>query len=230
MITLITLHMLSRGNYGQAMGVLTKNTELARKAKGFVSRRVLIDVEDRLKGYSITTWESREDMDAFLKSPERPTLEFEGEEMKVYEKTSSGRVLVFTHVDTGIFKIDVEAANHALSDSSTWKGRYAQVSLHMLDARNRERALDVLRGNTSIAAKQEGFVSRQVYVGVEKPLKGYSVATWETKEAMEAFRHVPGRPVIVGGEGDMKYEKTTEGLIPVFPLVDSRVFQTVDEA
>ena len=40
MVTMITLHMLCAENREQAVGVLTKNTELAREAKGFVSRNI----------------------------------------------------------------------------------------------------------------------------------------------------------------------------------------------
>ena len=48
MVTLITLHLLSSDNYDHALGVLKKNTDLAKKAKGFVSRKVVIDIKDRL--------------------------------------------------------------------------------------------------------------------------------------------------------------------------------------
>ena len=230
MITLITLHMLSPDNYDQAIGVLTKNTELGRKAQGFVTRKVLIDVENRLRGYSMTTWRSKEVMDKFLQSPERPPLEFEGEDMRVYEKTPSGRVLVFTHVDTDSFETDAEATSATVENPLSWTGRLAQISLHLLHEENRERGLDVLRRNTPIAAGQPGFVSRQVYVCGYRPLKSYSVATWETREALEAFRSAPGRPVIVHGDDGMTYEKSGETLTPVFPMVQSGVYQTIDEA
>src|SRR5512139_2673058 len=105
MITMITLHMLSKENREQAMEIFKKNTELAQKAKGFVSRQVFVSVNDPLKGYSITTWKTREDLEAFRVSPERPPLIFEGKERRIYEKTSNGNVLLFTHTDSDIFEV-----------------------------------------------------------------------------------------------------------------------------
>ncbi len=230
MVTLITLHMLSPDDYDQSMGVLTKNTELACKAPGFITRKVLIDVNDKLKGYSMTSWETQKNMDDFLASPERPPLEFEGEEKRVYEITPSGRIMVFSLTNSDSFTIDVENNNPSLSDSKIWTGRYTQISLHLLDKNNREQGLDILRRNTPIAAKQPGFVSRQVYVCPKDPLKSYSIATWESKKALDDFKTANGRPVIIHAKDGITYEKTDSGLIPVFPIVDSGVFQTVNEA
>jgi hypothetical protein len=39
-------------------------------------------------------------MDTFLKSPERPLLEYEGEETGVDLKTPTGRLLLFTRTDS----------------------------------------------------------------------------------------------------------------------------------
>jgi heme-degrading monooxygenase HmoA len=105
MVTMITLHMLSKDNRKQAMEILRKNTELAQKAKGFVSRQVFISANDPLKGYSITTWKTREDMENFRKNPERPPLMFEGEERRIYEKTSQGNILVYTHTENDTFEL-----------------------------------------------------------------------------------------------------------------------------
>jgi len=103
MVTMITLHLIAKENREQAMALLKKNTALAKKAKGFVSRQVLFSVNDPLKGYSITTWKTREDMEAFRVNPERPSLVSEGK--KMYEKTPKGNVLLFTYTDTDIFEL-----------------------------------------------------------------------------------------------------------------------------
>ncbi len=100
MITLVTLHIVDEAHREQALWLLRRNTELARQARGFVSREVVFSTRDPSKGYSITTWETEEDMDRFLKSPERPPLEYEGEERRVYLKTPAGRLLLFTHTDS----------------------------------------------------------------------------------------------------------------------------------
>jgi heme-degrading monooxygenase HmoA len=103
MVTMITLHLVEKENRGQAMALLKKNTELAKRAKGFVSRQVVFSVNDSLKGYSITTWKTREDLEAFRVNPDRPPLVTEGK--RIYEKTPRGNVLLFTHTDTDIFEL-----------------------------------------------------------------------------------------------------------------------------
>jgi quinol monooxygenase YgiN len=100
MITLVTLHIVHEPNRDQALWLLKRNTELARQAKGFVSRDILFSRKDPSKGYSITTWESEADMDRFLQSPDRPPLGYEGEETRVYLKTSQGRLLLFSRTDS----------------------------------------------------------------------------------------------------------------------------------
>jgi heme-degrading monooxygenase HmoA len=100
MITLVTLHIVHEPNREQALWLLKRNTELARQAKGFVSRDILFSRKDPSKGYSITTWASEADMDRFLKSPDRPALEYEGEETRVYLKTPQGRLLLFSRTDS----------------------------------------------------------------------------------------------------------------------------------
>ena len=104
MVTMITLHMLAEDNFEQAMYVLTKNTELSREAKGFVSRNVFFCVDDRLKGYSITTWESREDLESFRISPQRPPLQGEGGDGAIQLITDDGPVLVFTYTDSNVYE------------------------------------------------------------------------------------------------------------------------------
>jgi hypothetical protein len=44
-------------------------------------------------------------MDRFLKSPDRPPLEYEGEETRVYLKTPEGRVLLFTRTDSDRYEL-----------------------------------------------------------------------------------------------------------------------------
>ncbi len=105
MVTMITLHIVAEENKQQALALLKKNTELARKAKGFVARDILFSSKDPLKGYSITAWETREDMENFRLSPERPPLVYEGAETRVYEKTPAGLVLLFSRTDTDIFEL-----------------------------------------------------------------------------------------------------------------------------
>lgn len=105
MVTMITMHMLSEQNREKAVWVLTTNTELARKAKGFVSRNIYFCVDDPLKGYSITTWESREDLENFKKNPARPPLKSEVKGGAIHLQTDTGPVLMFTSTDTDIFEV-----------------------------------------------------------------------------------------------------------------------------
>lgn len=105
MITLITLHIVNPENHEKAMWLLKENTRLARKAKGFVSRDIFFSRKDPTKGYSITSWQTEADMDRFLKSPERPPLDHEGEEKRVYLNDPAGRVLLFSSTDSDRFEL-----------------------------------------------------------------------------------------------------------------------------
>lgn len=105
MVTMITLHVFAAETRDQGITLVTKNTELARKAPGFVSRDLYVSVNDPLKAYSITTWETREDLERFRRNPERPQLVTEGEEHRVYEKTANGLVLLFTSTDSDVFEL-----------------------------------------------------------------------------------------------------------------------------
>lgn len=105
MVTMITLHLVNKEKREQAMALLKKNTDLAAKAKGLISRQVLFSQKNPLKGYSITTWATKEDMEAFRINPERPPMVIEAEDGRVYEKTPGGNVLIFTHTDTEIYEL-----------------------------------------------------------------------------------------------------------------------------
>ena len=105
MVTMITMHMLSEQNREKAQWVLTTNTELARRAKGFISRNIYFCVDDPLKGYSITTWETRDDLENFKVSPERPPLKSDVKGGPIHLQTEDGAVLVFTSTDTDIFEV-----------------------------------------------------------------------------------------------------------------------------
>ena len=105
MVTMINLHIVNPQQRDRAIWLLKKNTELARKAKGFVSRHIYFSTTDPLRGYSIATWETREDMENFLKSPERPALVTEGPEKRVYEDTPNGKALLFTSTSPEIFEL-----------------------------------------------------------------------------------------------------------------------------
>ncbi len=104
MITRITLHIVNEANKEHAYELLRVNTELARKAKGFVSRDVLFSLQDPLKGYSITSFETKADLDAFTASPERPRLEMRGEDRQVHEITPTGSRMLFSHTQSDLFE------------------------------------------------------------------------------------------------------------------------------
>ena len=103
-ITRLTLHIVCKKNRRRALALLNKNTELAREARGFVARHVYFAQDDPLRGYSITTFKTRKDMDAFSANPERPPLEFKGKARKVYERTRRGSVLLFTHTESALYE------------------------------------------------------------------------------------------------------------------------------
>lgn len=105
MITMINLHIVNPEQRDRAIALLKKNTELARKAKGFISRHIFFSIDDPLRGYSIASWETREDMDRFFQDPERPSLTTEGPEKRVYEETPQGKILLFTSTNPELFEV-----------------------------------------------------------------------------------------------------------------------------
>ena len=105
MFTQITLHMVNEKNYDKAMDLLRVNTQIAKKVKGFVSRQVYFDVKDPLKGYSLTSWDTREDLEAFRDNPDRPPLSIEGPDNSVYLIADNAKLLLFPYTDSGVFEI-----------------------------------------------------------------------------------------------------------------------------
>lgn len=103
-VTRLTLHIVHEPNREQAIALLNENTVLARQAKGFVSRHVYFAKDNPLKGYSITTFSTREDLDAFSANPARPPLEMKGPAREVHLKTPAGDVLLFKQTESTLYE------------------------------------------------------------------------------------------------------------------------------
>lgn len=104
MITRITLHIVYEPNKEHAFELLRINTELARKAKGFVAREVHFSTQNPLKGYSITSFELKAALEAFGASPERPKLEMRGPDRQVHEITPTGSRQLFSHTESELYE------------------------------------------------------------------------------------------------------------------------------
>jgi heme-degrading monooxygenase HmoA len=102
MITVVVLHVIAKENRAQAEFLIERNTNDSKRAEGFVSRRILFSVEDPLRCYSVTSWRSRKDLENFRTRPNRPVLEIEGAERRIYQQPPSGRQLLFTESSTEI--------------------------------------------------------------------------------------------------------------------------------
>ena len=102
MITVLVLHVGAAENRAQAEALILRNTADAKKARGFVSRRILYSVDDPLVCYSVTSWSTRADLDAFRTRPGRPAVETEGKEGCIYERSDGGRRLLFSRSETTI--------------------------------------------------------------------------------------------------------------------------------
>ena len=103
-VTRLTLHIVAKKNRKRALALLIRNTELARKAKGFVARQIFFSKKDALKGYSITTFKTLKDMETFSANPERPPLEIKGKARQVYEKIPAGNILLFSHTESDLYE------------------------------------------------------------------------------------------------------------------------------
>ncbi len=102
MITILVLHVIAAENRAQAEALIARNSADAKNAPGFVSRRILYSVDDPLLCYSVTSWRAEADFDAFRTRPDRPAVETEGEERRIYERTNTGRRLLFTRSESQI--------------------------------------------------------------------------------------------------------------------------------
>lgn len=103
-VTRLTLHIVHEPNRQQAIALLNENTVLARQAKGFISRHVYFAKDDPLKGYSITTFGTREELDAFTANPARPKLEMKGSTREVHLKTETGSILLFKQTESALYE------------------------------------------------------------------------------------------------------------------------------
>ena len=72
MFTTISIHKVNEGGFDTAMDTFTRNTRLARKQKGFISRHILVPPDDRSLITTITSWEERADLKAWGSNPSRP--------------------------------------------------------------------------------------------------------------------------------------------------------------
>jgi len=106
MITVLVLHVIAAENRAKAEALIVRNTADAKRAQGFVSRRILYSVDNPLLCYSVTSWRTQADLDAFRTRSDRPAVEIEGEERRIYERTNTDRRLLFTRSET---KICIEA-------------------------------------------------------------------------------------------------------------------------
>jgi heme-degrading monooxygenase HmoA len=102
MITIVVLHVIAEENRDAALALIERNGADARKFPGFVSRRMLFSRDDPLRCYSVTSWRSWEDVERFRTRTDRPPLDIEGEERRIYEWSPAGRILLFTRSATEI--------------------------------------------------------------------------------------------------------------------------------
>jgi len=100
MITIVVLHVIAEENRDLALGLISRNTEKAKQFPGFISRRILHSLDDPCCCYSVTSWRTQADIDRFRNRPDRPQLDVEGEERRIYERTPAGCILLFTRTRT----------------------------------------------------------------------------------------------------------------------------------
>ncbi len=72
MFTQISVHQCYPAQKDTAMEIFRKNSELARTAPGYVSRYVLVALDDPMKVTTATTWKTKEDLEAWRTNPARP--------------------------------------------------------------------------------------------------------------------------------------------------------------
>ena len=71
---------------------------------------------------------------------------------------------------------------------------FTTISIHQVNPGQKETALDIFKTNTILGRNQQGFISRDIFVSVEDPMKITTVTSWETKSQLEAWAKNPERP------------------------------------
>ena len=71
---------------------------------------------------------------------------------------------------------------------------FTTISIHKVISGQKETALDIFKTNTILGRKQQGFISRDIFISVENPMKITTVTSWETKSQLEAWAKNPERP------------------------------------
>ena len=71
---------------------------------------------------------------------------------------------------------------------------FTTVSIHEMVPGTEQRAIEMFSIGTRIARKLEGFISRDILIAVDDPLKLTTVTSWQTMEQLEAFKATSGRP------------------------------------
>ncbi len=100
-------------------------------------------------------------------------------------------------------------------ESKTLKRRkmFSAISVHYTNPGQEDLAIDVLKNNTTLCRGQEGFISRDIFISIDDPLKMTTVTSWETKEHLEAWvREAVAR--------DKWAHASTNGNPPIFSDMD----------
>ena len=87
------------------------------------------------------------------------------------------------------------------------------ISVHYVNAGLREEALDLLEATTILGRKQTGFISRDIFIAVDDPMKMTTVTSWETKEQLDTWGQNTDRP------------KRDKDAPPLFSKVDIQVYE-----
>ncbi len=72
MVTTISVHIVQPGKFDTAIDTFKKNTVMARKQNGFVSRHILTSLKDPNRITTVTKWKSKADQDAWMSNKSRP--------------------------------------------------------------------------------------------------------------------------------------------------------------
>ncbi len=92
---------------------------------------------------------------------------------------------------------------------------FTTISVHWLNEGQQNATMDIFKTNTVLARKQEGFISRDILIAVDDPMKITTVTSWQTKEQLETWAKNPDRP------------KRPQGSAPLFANMEIVVYEDV---
>ena len=96
MFTAISVHYANHSQTELAIDILENNTILCRGQEGFISRDIFVSIEDHLKMTTVTSWETKEHLEAWVREAVARD--------KWAHTTTNGSQPIFSHMEIVMYE------------------------------------------------------------------------------------------------------------------------------